>query len=100
MMLNGVEFDEQKLAQFCRRHGVMRLAIFGSILSDDFAPDSDIDLLVEFKPGERISLFDIGGMIMELREQFGRDVDLQTPNDLSTRFREKVLRSARPLYAA
>jgi predicted nucleotidyltransferase len=100
MDVNGVHFDEQKLAEFCRRHGVLRLALFGSILSDDFRPDSDVDFLVEFQPNERVSLFDIGGMIVELTELVGRQVDLRTPRDLSKYFREDVVRVARPLYAA
>lgn len=100
MTQNLVEFDERKLTEFCRAHGILRLSLFGSILSDAFGPDSDIDLLVEFKPGQRISLFDLGGMTAELSELFGRQVDLRTPEDLSRYFRDEVLRVARPLYAA
>jgi predicted nucleotidyltransferase len=100
MKLNGVEFDPEKIADFCRRHGVRRLSVFGSILRDDFGPDSDVDVLVEFLPGIRASLFDVGGMLMELREMLGRDVDLRTPADLSKYFRDDVVAEARPLYAA
>lgn len=100
MVFQGIQFDDQEVADFCRRHNVRQLGLFGSILREDFRPDSDIDMLVEFDPSARVSLFDLGGMIMELREMLGRDVDLRTPRDLSHHFREEVLRSARTLYAA
>jgi predicted nucleotidyltransferase len=107
MTINGVKFPEERIAKFCRKHGVMRLSLYGSILRqptlDDgygFRAESDIDVLVEFLPGESKSLFDLGGMLMELREMLGRDVDLRTPADLSQYFRHEVLREARPLYAA
>lgn len=100
MVLNGVQIPEDQIAEFCRRHGVARLALYGSILRDDFRPDSDVDVLVEFLPGQRTSLLDLGGMLMELRSMLGRDVDLRTPQDLSRFFRRSVLRQARPLYAA
>jgi predicted nucleotidyltransferase len=99
MRLNRLNIDEQTIAAFCRRHGVVRLSLFGSALRDDFGPQSDVDLLVEFKPGQRISLFDMGGMAMELQGLVGREVDLRTPEDLSTYFRDDVLRNMRPLYA-
>lgn len=88
------------LADFCRRHGIRRLSLFGSALREDFRSDSDIDLLVEFLPDRRVSLFDLGGMSMELGEILGRPVDLRTAEDLSPYFREEVLRTARPVYAA
>ncbi|NLG44232.1 MAG: nucleotidyltransferase family protein [Phycisphaerae bacterium] len=100
MTLHGVQFEEVKIADFCRRHGVARLSLFGSILRQDFTPTSDIDVLVEFLPGVRVSLFDLGGMLVELAELLGRPVDLRTPLDLSPYFRAEVLHSARLLYAA
>src|SRR4051812_47345203 len=100
MRIHGVEFDSEKIGDFCRRHGVRRLSVFGSILRDDFSPDSDVDVLVEFHPGVRASLFDIGGMLMDLREMLARAVDLRPPGDLSRYFRDDVLAKARPLYAA
>ncbi|HWQ28530.1 MAG TPA: nucleotidyltransferase family protein [Dehalococcoidia bacterium] len=100
MILRGLHIPDDRIADFCRRHGVARLSLFGSILRDDFGPQSDIDVLVEFLPGTRISLFDLGGMLMELRDIFGRDVDLVTPEDLSRYFRNAVLKQARLLYAA
>jgi predicted nucleotidyltransferase len=100
MKLKGINFDEDELRAFCRRHGVARLSLFGSILRDSFGPTSDVDMLVEFNRDQRVSLFDLGGMVMELRELIGRDVDLRTPLDLSRYFRDEVIREAKPLYAA
>ena len=100
MNLHGINFDEEQLSQFCRRNGITRLSLFGSILTDNFGPSSDIDFLVEFDPYRPVSLFDVGGMTMDLIDLFGRDVDLRTAEDLSVYFRDDVVRSARPLYAA
>ncbi|MCA3005618.1 MAG: nucleotidyltransferase family protein [Phycisphaerales bacterium] len=89
-----------RIAEFCQRNGIRRLALFGSVLRDDFTPQSDVDVLVEFEPSARVSLFDLGGMSVELSQIFGRQVDLRTPEDLSRYFRGSVLREAMPLYAA
>ena len=99
MELHGIHFDEEQIGEFCRRNGIVRLALFGSILTDRFGPDSDVDLLVEFDPDRRVSLFDVGGMTMDLIDMLGRDVDLRTAEDLSIYFRDDVVRGARPLYA-
>ncbi len=95
-----IPIPSDRLADFCRRNGIARLSLFGSILRDDFTPWSDVDVLVEFHPSARVSLFDLGGMSVELSQIFGRKVDLRTPEDLSRYFRGAVLREARPLYAA
>ena len=95
-----IPIPHEKIAEFCKRHGVKRLSLFGSVLRDDFRPDSDVDVLVEFLPNVRYSLFDLGGMYMELRDILGREVDLKTPYDLSKYFRDDVVRNARQLYAA
>ena len=73
-----VALDRGRLAAFCRRWGVTELALFGSVLRDDFGPDSDVDLLVAFAPGARPSLFDLVEMEAELAELVGRGVDLVT----------------------
>ena len=70
------------------------------MLHGDARPDSDVDLLVEFLPQRRASLFDLGGMLMEIRDLAGREIDLRTPEDLSRYFRAQVLREAELLYAA
>lgn len=89
-----------RIADFCRRHGIRRLALFGSVLRDDFGPESDLDVLVEFLPETRVGLFGIAAMQRELSEIIGRRVDLRTPGDLSRYFRDRVLKEAIEQYAA
>jgi predicted nucleotidyltransferase len=100
MHVHSIEFPEARIADFCRRHGVQRLSLFGSILREDFRPDSDVDVLVEFLPERTPGMFGFGQMIIELREIIKHDVDLRTPEDLSMYFRNEVLRDARLLHAA
>ena len=100
MVVNGIHFPLDLIADFCRRHGVVKLSVFGSILHDDFCPDSDVDMLVEFQPGRTPGMIGFGAMIQELSAMIGRTVDLRTPNDLSRHFRPYVLRDAKLLHAA
>src|SRR4051794_28571605 len=86
-----------RIAEFCRRHHVARLSVFGSAIRDDFGPESDVDLLVEFEAGHAPGL-GFFGMQEELSEIIGRRVDLNTPNWLSQHFRAQVQAEARPLY--
>jgi len=95
-----IQVDREQIAEFCRRHHIRRLALFGSVLTERFRPDSDVDVLVEFVPGSHVGLFEIAGMEQELSEMLGREVDLRTPNDLSPYFRDDVLRKAEVQYAA
>ena len=88
------------IEEFCRRNRIRRLALFGSVLRDDFTPDSDVDMLVEFEEGARVSLFDLERMQIELSEALGRKVDLNTPGSLSKYFRDEVLAEAETLYVA
>ena len=88
------------LADFCRRHGVRHLALFGSALRDDFQPESDLDLLVEFEDGVDRSLFKLVRMEDELSTLFGRTVDLTTPGSLSRYFRDQVISQAQVMYDA
>jgi predicted nucleotidyltransferase len=99
MTYHGIKFDDAKLAEFCRKHGISRLSFFGSILREDFRSDSDIDVLVEFSGGTP-SLLDLGGMQVELSTLIGREIDLKTPGFLSRHFRDEVLRQAKIAYAA
>ncbi len=78
----------------------MRLALFGSVLRDDFRPDSDIDVLVDFGPDTRAGLFELARMELELTALFGRQVDLRTPAELSRYFRDEVVAGAEVQYAA
>jgi predicted nucleotidyltransferase len=100
-MKREISIPKDALARFCRERGIRRLAVYGSALRDDFGPDSDIDLLVEFEPDRIPTLFDIAGMEQELSALFGgRKVDLRTLEDLSRYFRDRVLAEAEVQYAA
>ena len=90
---------KEKIAEFCRRWKVSKLEVFGSVLRDDFRPDSDIDVLVEFEPEARTG-FAFFGMQEELSAILGRNVDLNTAGFLSKYFRDEVLREAQVLYDA
>jgi uncharacterized protein len=96
----NIPVSSERIADFCRRHRIRRFSLFGSVLRDDFGPDSDIDVLIEFATGQTPSLLDLGGMQMELSEMFQRTVDLKTPGFLSDRIKEQVTRSAQVQYAA
>jgi len=94
-----VSFPQQKIAEFCRKHHIKKLAVFGSVLRPDFREDSDIDVLVEFDPNHIPGLA-FFSMQDELSEILGRKVDLNTPNFLSKYFRDKVLQEAEVQYVA
>ncbi len=95
-----IAIDQERLAAFCRRHHIRRLALFGSVLRADFGPQSDIDVLVEFDPEHVPGLFGIARMERELSVIFGgRQIDLRTVEDLSRYFRQDVLREAEVQYA-
>ena len=93
-----VDLPKEKIADFCRRHHIRRLAVFGSALREDFRPDSDLDVLVEFDPEHTPGLA-FFGMEQELSELLGRKVDLNTPQFLSPYFRDRVLAEAEVQYA-
>ena len=94
-----IEIPKEKLADFCRRNRIRRLAFFGSVLRDDFTPESDVDVLVEFEPGTRVGLR-FFGMERELSEILGHKVDLNTPGFLSKYFRDEVIAESEVLYDA
>ncbi len=95
-----ISIDRETLAEFCRKYHIKRLAIFGSALRDDFRPDSDVDVLVEFQPGHVPGL-DFVSIEREFSELLkGRRVDMVTPKFLNARIRNQVLTSAEPLYVA
>ena len=98
-MAAKIQIDRKKLAEFCRRHHVRRLSLFGSVLRDDFSPDSDVDVLVEFEPGHVPGLSFLS-MEEELSKIVGRKADLNTSGFLSPYFREQVLSEAEEQYAA
>jgi hypothetical protein len=98
-MAPHIEIPKDRIAEFCRINHIRRLALFGSVLRDDFGPDSDIDVLVEFEPGQTPGLR-FFGMEIELSEILGRKVDLNTPGFLSKYFRDEVLAEAEVQYDA
>ncbi|HZY41224.1 MAG TPA: nucleotidyltransferase family protein [Anaerolineae bacterium] len=85
------------MAEFCRRNHIRKLSLFGSVVRDDFRPDSDVDVLVEFGPGQVPGLR-FFSMQAELSQILGRPVDLNTPQWLSPRFRDDVQREQVPVY--
>ena len=96
-----IEIPKDRVALFCKKHHIARLALFGSILRNDSRPDSDLDFLVEFETGKVPSFFKLFDMEDELSAILGgRKVDLRTPEDLSPYFREEVLSTALVQYAA
>lgn len=96
----GIEVDDRLFREFARRHSIIKVAAFGSVLRRDFGPSSDIDLLVEFEPDRVPGLLTIAGMELELEQLLGRPVDLRTYGDLSRYFRDQVRATAQELYAA
>lgn len=99
MTLHNIEIPQDRIAAFCRANGIRKLAFFGSILRDDFRPDSDIDVLIEFQPGVHVGLAFIR-IQDELSAILGHKVDLNTPAFLSKYFRDEVLREAEVQYVA
>jgi predicted nucleotidyltransferase len=97
----GMAIEESSLQAFCRQYHVAWLALFGSVLRDDFAPSSDVDVLVEFEPGATPGYFTIYAMEQELsRLLSGRSIDLGTKVALNRWLRDRVLSEARVLYDA
>ena len=92
-----IEIPHDRIVHFCRRHHIRRLALFGSVLRDDFTPDSDVDVLVEFDEGKTPG-FAYFTMQEELSDILRRRADLKTPNELSKYFRDEVLAEAEELY--
>ncbi len=96
-----VEIDRENLTLFCRENHIRSLALFGSALREDFRPDSDVDVLVEFEPGQEPGLFGIARMEREMSPFFeGRKVDLRTSGDLGRHMRSRIVSSAEGIYAA
>ena len=94
---NGIEISSDTLGGFCRRHHIRKLSLFGSVVREDFGPESDVDVLVEFEPGHTPGLA-FFAMQRELSELLGRRVDLNTPECLSRYYRHEVLAEAEVRY--
>jgi predicted nucleotidyltransferase len=101
MKFRNIDIPEDKIAEFCRRRKVVEMALFGSVLRDDFGPDSDIDVLVTFTPDCDWSLFDLAQMQEELKGIFRRKVDLVEKEGLRNPFRRhEILNHMEVVYAA
>lgn len=95
-----IAIDSVQIAGFCRRNHLVKLAFFGSVLTDRFGPESDIDVLFEYHPEHIPTLFDVAAMEQELSAILGRKADMRTPQDLSRFFRDDVVQNALVQYAA
>jgi len=95
-----LQIPQDKLAEYCRRHCIRKLALFGSVLREDFTSTSDVDVLVEFEPGAKVGLLGLTRMERELSAIVSRKVDLNTEGFLSRYFRTEVLKEAEVQYVA
>ena len=93
-----IQLNSEQIAAFCGRHHIRRLSLFGSVLREDFRPESDVDFLVEFEAGHVPGYLALAGMEIELGEIIGREVDLRTPMELSRHFRDRVVHGAEVQY--
>jgi predicted nucleotidyltransferase len=96
----GIVLPQAEIAEICRRHHVRELSLFGSAARGEMHPDSDIDLLVDYFPDARPSLFDLIGMTNELSDLLGRRVDLGVKRALKLRYKDRILGEAHVIYAA
>ena len=93
-----MELPREQIEAFCARHHIRRFSLFGSVLTPRFRPSSDVDVLVEFEPGQGPGYFGLSAMEMELSDLLGRKVDLRTPEEISRYFSDEVLASAAVQY--
>jgi uncharacterized protein len=93
-----INIPQKWIDGFCKAHHIVRLALFGSVLSDHFSEASDVDVLVEFDPEHVPGLFSIVEMKEELSQNIGREVDLRTPEDISKLFRNEIIQQSYLLY--
>lgn len=95
-----IQIDQQALAAFCRENGIANLSLFGSVLRDDFGPESDVDMLIEFKSGVRVGYFDLAQMEIELSHVVGRKVDPRTVYEFHPSSRDRVVAASILQFAA
>jgi predicted nucleotidyltransferase len=93
-----IEVPQAEIKAFCRRHRIRKLAFFGSVLRDDFTPESDVDVLVEFESGARVGLIGLAGMEIELGRLLGRRAEMHTIKGLNPQLRDEVLSLAEVQY--
>jgi uncharacterized protein len=97
-MIANVTIPEDEIAAYCRKHHIRKLSLFGSVLREDFQPDSDVDVLVEYEPGHVPGFITQSRLRRELSNILGREADLRTPASLSDYFRDEVEASAILIY--
>lgn len=101
MTVGNIEVSQSEIAEFCRQDGIRKLALFGSVLTERFSETSDVDVLVEFEPEQRVGYLRMAAMERELSAVFGgRRIDLRTPSELSPYFRDEAVKNAAVQYAA
>jgi len=93
-----IDLSEDKIKDFCQHNRIRRLSLFGSVLREDFGPESDIDVLVEFEPGTNVGLITLAGMEIELGQILGYKVEIHTLKGLNPHFRDEVLDQAEVQY--
>jgi predicted nucleotidyltransferase len=93
-----IEIPKTWIEKFCKSHHIIKLALFGSVLTDHFSETSDIDILIEFDPNHVPGLFSFVDMKEELSESLGREIDLRTPEDISKLFRKEVIEQSYLIY--
>ncbi|NUM44098.1 MAG: nucleotidyltransferase domain-containing protein [Anaerolineales bacterium] len=96
----ALQIPTKALSDFCRRNQITKLALFGSVLTEQFGPESDVDVLVTFAPEAHIGFMALSRIKRELSALFKKPVDLITPDGLKANMREGVLKSAKVVYAA
>lgn len=97
--MKNFDMNGTALKAFCQKHHILKLSLYGSVLRDDFRPDSDVDVLVEFEPSHQVGLIRFAAMERELSGLLGHQADLHTPAELSRYFRDEVMRAAEVQYA-
>jgi len=95
-----IQIPQNLLDDFCRRRRIRKLSLFGSVLRDDFGPQSDVDVLVEFESDAVVGYFELAEMEAELSDLLGRKADIRTPAELSRYFRQEVMAAAEPQYVS
>ena len=94
-----MKIPKKKIDEYCKKHHIRKLSFFGSVLREDFKPASDVDVLVEFEPGQVVGFIRLAGLEIELSKILGHKVDLRTPEELSPYFRQEVIDIAEVQYA-
>ncbi|MFO8057908.1 MAG: nucleotidyltransferase family protein [bacterium] len=94
----AINVPQEKIREFCQKHRIRKLAFFGSVLRDDFGPESDVDVLVEFEPEARVGLITLAGIEIELGDLIGRKAEIHTVKGLHPYFKNDVLKEAEVHY--